>query len=46
MVLTFRRYGTQDTNGGVQHHFVMDAGQRAALIAFLRSIDQTTPAFP
>jgi len=38
--------GSQDTNGGVQHHFVTDAGQRAALIAFLRSIDQTTPAFP
>ena len=38
--------GSQDTNGGVQHHFVTDAGQRAALIAFLRSIDQTTPTFP
>jgi hypothetical protein len=38
--------GSQDTNGGVQHHFVADAVQRAALIAFLRSIDQTTPTFP
>jgi cytochrome c peroxidase len=38
--------GTLDTNGGVQHHFVQDAGQRAALIAFLRSIDQNTPIFP
>jgi YVTN family beta-propeller protein len=38
--------GSQDGNGGVRHHFVANATQRAQLIAFLRSIDQTTPTFP
>jgi len=38
--------GSQDTFGGVQHHFVSDPTQRADLIQFLRSIDQTTPPFP
>jgi hypothetical protein len=38
--------GSQDTNGGVRHHFVADPAQRADLIHFLRSIDQTTPTFP
>jgi YVTN family beta-propeller protein len=38
--------GTHDTNGGVRHHFVADPFRRADLIAFLRSIDQTTPVFP
>jgi len=38
--------GSQDGNGGVQHHFVANATQRAQLIQFLRSIDQTTPVFP
>jgi len=38
--------GSQDNNGGVRHHFVTDATQRAQLIQFLRSIDQTTPTFP
>jgi hypothetical protein len=38
--------GSQDGNGGLRVHFVTDPGQRAALIAFLRSIDQTTPTFP
>jgi hypothetical protein len=38
--------GSQDGNGGVQHHFVANATQRAQLVQFLRSIDQTTPAFP
>jgi len=38
--------GSQDGNGGVRHHFVTSAAQRAQLIAFLRSIDQTTPIFP
>jgi hypothetical protein len=38
--------GSQDGNGGVQHHFVTDPTQRAQLIAFLRSIDQTTAIFP
>ncbi|MGI8603730.1 MAG: hypothetical protein ACR2OZ_12130 [Verrucomicrobiales bacterium] len=33
-------------NGGVRHHFVTDPSQRANLIAFLRSIDETTPIFP
>ncbi len=37
--------GSQDNNGGVRHHFVTDSAQRADLIAFLRSLDQTTPAF-
>lgn len=38
--------GSQDGNGGVRHHFVANATQRTQLIAFLRSIDQTTPVFP
>ena len=38
--------GSRDGNGGTQHHFVANATQRAQLIAFLRSIDQTTPVFP
>jgi YVTN family beta-propeller protein len=38
--------GSQDANGGTAHHFVTDATQRAHLVAFLRSIDQTTPIFP
>lgn len=38
--------GSRDGNGGTQHHFVANAAQRAQLIAFLRSIDQTTPTFP
>lgn len=38
--------GSQDGNGGTRHHFVTDAGQRASLVQFLRSIDQTTPIFP
>ncbi len=38
--------GSRDGNGGTQHHFVANATQRAQLIAFLRSIDGTTPVFP
>jgi hypothetical protein len=38
--------GSQDGFGGTRHHFVANATQRAALIQFLRSIDQTTPIFP
>src|SRR5205814_10043518 len=38
--------GSKDGNGGTQHHFVANATQRAQLIAFLRSIDSTTPTFP
>jgi hypothetical protein len=38
--------GSQDGNGGTRHHFVSDAAQRAQLIQFLRSIDDTTPIFP
>jgi len=38
--------GSQDNNGGTRHHFVNNAQQRAALVQFLRSIDQTTPPFP
>jgi YVTN family beta-propeller protein len=38
--------GSQDGNGGTRHHFVASATDRANLIAFLRSIDQTTPIFP
>jgi cytochrome c peroxidase len=38
--------GSQDGNGGTRHHFVTDPQKRAKLIAFLRSIDQTTPTFP
>lgn len=38
--------GSQDGNGGVRHHFVANAANRASLIQFLRSIDQTTPIFP
>jgi YVTN family beta-propeller protein len=38
--------GSQDNNGGTRQHFVADPGQRADLIAFLRSIDDGTPIFP
>ena len=38
--------GSQDGNGGTRHHFVTDPAQRAQLIQFLRSIDDTTPIFP
>ena len=39
--------GSQDAaGGGVRHHFVASAAQRAQLIAFLRSIDQNTSPFP
>ena len=38
--------GSQDGNGGVRHHFVAAPADRAALVAFLRSIDDTTPTFP
>jgi hypothetical protein len=38
--------GSQDGNGGTRHHFVANATERAQLIAFLRSIDDTTPTFP
>ena len=38
--------GTLDVNGGTQHHFIANATQRAQLIAFLRSIDDTTAVFP
>ena len=38
--------GSQDNNGGVRHHLVMNASNRADLIQFLRSIDDTTPIFP
>lgn len=38
--------GSQDNNGGTRHHFVTDPAQRANLVQFLRSIDQTTPTFP
>jgi hypothetical protein len=35
--------GSADSFGGTRHHFVPSAAQRADLIAFLRSIDDTTP---
>jgi YVTN family beta-propeller protein len=38
--------GSQDGFGGVRQHFVSSASDRARLIAFLRSIDETTPIFP
>lgn len=38
--------GSQDGNGGVRQHFVTSPADRASLIAFLRSIDDTTPIFP
>ena len=38
--------GSQDTNGGTRHHFVTDPTNRANLVQFLRSIDDTTPIFP
>ena len=38
--------GSQDSFGGVRHHFVLSPTQRADLIAFLRSLDSTTPIFP
>ena len=37
--------GTIDINGGTQHHFIANVAQRANLIQFLRSIDQT-PIYP
>ncbi|MBI1826738.1 MAG: hypothetical protein HYR83_10195 [Planctomycetes bacterium] len=38
--------GSQDGNGGTRHHFVTNSADRAKLIAFLQSIDETTPTFP
>ncbi|MFO0983887.1 MAG: hypothetical protein U1E76_19550 [Planctomycetota bacterium] len=41
--------GTLDGQGASQLrsvHFVSDAADRAALVEFLKSIDETTPAFP
>lgn len=38
--------GSQEKTVGVASHFVTDASKRADLIAFLRSIDGTTPIFP
>jgi hypothetical protein len=38
--------GSVDGNGGTQVHFVANAVQRAQLVQFLLSIDQTTPTFP
>lgn len=38
--------GSHDTFGGTRHHFVTDPAQRADLIEFLRSIDESTPVFP
>jgi YVTN family beta-propeller protein len=38
--------GSQDHFGGVRYHFVTSTADRANLIAFLRSIDETTPIFP
>ena len=38
--------GSADGNGGTRHHFVTNPAQRAQLIAFLRSIDESTPVFP
>jgi hypothetical protein len=38
--------GSQDSFGGVRHHFVLSPAQRADLIEFLMSIDGTTPIFP
>jgi DNA-binding beta-propeller fold protein YncE len=38
--------GSQDGNGGVRVHFVQDAQQRADLVAFLKSIEGPTKAFP
>jgi len=37
--------GSSDGNGGTQQHFVANSSQRDQLIAFLRSIDNTTPIF-
>ena len=36
--------GSQDANGGVRHHFVSSATQRADLVSYLRSIGQPTAA--
>jgi len=38
--------GSQDGFGGTRQHQVADPAMRAALIAFLKSIDETTPIFP
>jgi hypothetical protein len=38
--------GSTDNNGGTRVHFISDAGVRAQIIAFLRSIDDATPIFP
>lgn len=38
--------GSQDSFGGVRHHFVLNPSTRQDLIAFLRSIDATTTTFP
>ena len=34
--------GSQDTNGGVRHHFVASAAQRADLVSYLKSIGPAT----
>jgi YVTN family beta-propeller protein len=31
--------GSQDTNGGVRHHFIPDAAMRADIVQFLKTID-------
>ncbi len=38
--------GSQDSFGGVRHHFVPDPKSRSELVQFLLSIDDTTPIFP
>jgi hypothetical protein len=38
--------GTHDTSGAPQVHFVVDPVARAALVEFLRSIDETTTPIP
>ena len=38
--------GSQDSFGGTRHHFVTNAANRADLVVFLKSIDQTTTTFP
>ncbi len=37
--------GSQDGNGGVRHHFVTNAQDRADLVLFLKSIDSSTKPF-
>ncbi len=36
--------GSQDGNGGVRHHFVTNATQRAQLVSYLRSIEFVVPS--